>query len=77
LRENKNKANFANNLTYIVSAIWHGFYPGYFISAINMSFLTIANKFCFNISKFTNFNFDRTIFKPIKLLLAANFLGFV
>ena len=32
MRENRKKADFANNLTFLASALWHGFYPGYFLS---------------------------------------------
>ena len=37
------RAPFANTLlTYILSAVWHGFYPGYYFSFVSAAFATIA-----------------------------------
>jgi len=39
LQTNKSKSMFAEIITYIVSAIWHGFYPGYYISFIGIALI--------------------------------------
>lgn len=31
-------------LTFIVSAIWHGFYPGYYVAFVYIALLTIAGR---------------------------------
>ncbi len=60
----------ANNVTFMISALWHGFYPGYFIAFFHWSLLAIASKYCYKASfKFANFNFDNPIYKLSKFLI--------
>jgi len=33
--------------TYTVSAVWHGFYPGYYFTFLSMPLLTKVNRLCF------------------------------
>ena len=49
-RTNKNKANYAMYITNIVSAVWHGFYPGYYFAYITLIFFTIVNRKFFKLS---------------------------
>jgi hypothetical protein len=39
-RVKKNKTN----LTYALSAIWHGFYPGYYLTFANGALITFASR---------------------------------
>ena len=34
----------ANLITYLISAFWHGFYPGYYYTFVTGAFVTIAEK---------------------------------
>jgi lysophospholipid acyltransferase len=41
------KATFASNVTFMTSALWHGLYPGYYITFFQMFLQQQANKFLF------------------------------
>ncbi|KAJ3254972.1 Lysophospholipid acyltransferase 1 [Chytriomyces hyalinus] len=43
-REAKANASFATHATFLVSAFWHGFYPGFYLTFITLSFLVSANR---------------------------------
>ncbi|KAJ3235932.1 lysophospholipid acyltransferase [Chytriomyces hyalinus] len=42
--EAKAMASFATHATFLVSAFWHGFYPGFYLTFITLSFLVSANR---------------------------------
>jgi hypothetical protein len=41
-------------MTYMVSAFWHGFYPGYYTSFVQWGFMAIICKFFYKASINTN-----------------------
>lgn len=51
LKANKRKAERAQILTMVTSAIWHGFYPGYYFCFIQLSFIVTFCKKVFVLSK--------------------------
>ncbi|KAI8621631.1 MBOAT, membrane-bound O-acyltransferase family-domain-containing protein [Chytriomyces sp. MP71] len=44
IREAKKHANIATHVTFLVSAFWHGFYPGFYLTFMTLSFLTTSNR---------------------------------
>lgn len=56
-RANRNKVLY----TYALSALWHGFYPGYYLTFASGAFFTVAarsvSKFCCSISHDYEWNF--------------------
>lgn len=46
-KRNPKKAVFASNVAFMVSAFWHGFYPGYYIGFLHLFLLQANSKFLY------------------------------
>jgi len=57
-------------VAYITSAIWHGFYPGYYIFFIHIGFIHQLSKNFYKLSlKYPNLPiYDNIVYKMIRLL---------
>jgi len=49
-RTNPKKGTFASNVTFLVSAVWHGVYPGYYIAFMYCFLCQQLNKYIFKAS---------------------------
>ncbi|EGR27563.1 mboat family protein, putative [Ichthyophthirius multifiliis] len=68
LKSNVNKSNIAQYITNMVSAFWHGFYPGYYLSFFQWSLVMNCSKLLFNASKNKPEFFDKlekTLTSPV------------
>ncbi|XP_063926151.1 lysophospholipid acyltransferase 6 isoform X2 [Zophobas morio] len=71
-------------LTYSLSAIWHGFYPGYYITFTNGAFFTLASRVMrkrvrnyFQGNAETKFFYDAATFVTTRILMAYMVYTFV
>jgi lysophospholipid acyltransferase len=46
-KKNPKKATFASNVTFMLSALWHGLYPGYYMTFFQMFLQQQVNRFIF------------------------------
>jgi len=61
----------------MVSALWHGFYPGYFISFFMWSLFSLIAKSCYKISlKYPNFNYENPIYKILRFCASLTFMNY-
>jgi len=59
------------------SALWHGFYPGYFIAFFNWSLLSILAKYCFKTSlNYPNFNYNNKVYILVRNVLALSMINY-
>ncbi len=67
----------ANNITFMISALWHGIYPGYFIAFFHWSLVTILAKKCYKASlNYPNFNYNNWIYKLIRDILSLSLINY-
>ena len=60
--------------TYLVSAIWHGFYASYYISFIHWGFVSTLARYFYKASlSFPNFNYKNPIYLVVRWV-APNFM---
>ena len=77
MKASRGKQDVANNITFMVSALWHGFYPGYFLAFFNWSILSIVAKQCFKTSfNYPSFNYDNIIYKMTKFLVSLTLMNY-
>lgn len=77
MRKNRRKADFANNVTFIVSAIWHGFYPGYLLAFFHWSLFTmVAKKAYYASKKFPNHAYDHLVYRLVRLIFNTYILNY-
>ncbi|CAD1476916.1 unnamed protein product, partial [Heterotrigona itama] len=79
-RVKQNKVMF----TYALSALWHGFYPGYYLTFANGAFFTVASRVArrnirpyFLGSKGMKFLYDALTFTTTRLLMAYMTFSFI
>nr|XP_012137084.1 PREDICTED: lysophospholipid acyltransferase 2 isoform X2 [Megachile rotundata] len=70
--------------TYVLSAIWHGFYPGYYLTFANGAFITVVSRVTrrkirpyFLSSKATKFLYDTISFIVTRIVMAYITFSFV
>jgi len=78
-KEKRSRQDIANNVTFMVSALWHGFYPGYFIAFFHWSLVTIVAKSCYKTTlNYPNFNYENILYKIVRFVVnvfVLNYLG--
>jgi len=47
IKASPSKANTAQHVTSLVSAMWHGFYPGYYFAFFQASFIFLLTKYLY------------------------------
>ena len=61
----------------MISALWHGFYPGYFLAFFNWSILSILAKYFYKASlNYKNFNYDNILYKIFKFLMSITLMNY-
>lgn len=77
--KSRTKQDISNNVTFLVSALWHGFYPGYFIAFFNWSFVSIVAKSTYKAGlNYPSKIYNNIFFKSIKafyFLYILNYFG--
>jgi len=59
------------------SALWHGFYPGYFIAFFNWSLVSILAKYCFKASlNYPNFNYNNIFYKIVRGFISLSLMNY-
>ena len=60
--------------TYIVSAIWHGFYPSYYVSFVHWGFVSTLSRYFYKLSlNYPKFNYNNPIYRIIRFI-CPNFM---
>ncbi len=77
LRNSRSKQDIANNITFLFSALWHGFYPGYFISFFHWSLLSILSKYCYKMSlNYPTFDYNNKFYILLRNLIALSCINY-
>ena len=77
MKLNRRKADFANNMTFLTSALWHGFYPGYFFAFFHWSLIVILSKKCYQFTlNYPAFNYDNFVYKLARYLINCFVLNY-
>lgn len=65
----------------MVSAIWHGFYPSYYIAFLHWGFVSTLARYFYKLSmNYPNFDYSNPVYKMIKFfipLIPMNYFGVV
>lgn len=71
IRKSPAKANVSQYVTFVVSAVWHGFYPSYYFAFVQTGVLNQIAKYCFKFFNYYAPLFDRFYLfqNPIYILL--------
>lgn len=78
IKKSNAKKEKANNVTFLVSALWHGFYPAYYISFLHWGFINTISQYCYKASvnnpKFPYYN--NILYKIIRFIAPNMFLNY-
>lgn len=82
IRGSPAKANVSQYVTFIVSALWHGFYPSYYVGFISTALLNQLSKYLFK--SFTYYQpildkfylFQNPLYILTRYILTTHFLNF-
>ena len=77
MKKSRSKQDIANNITFLFSALWHGFYPGYFISFFHWSLFSILAKYCYKMSlNYPNFDYNNKFYVLLRNLIALSCINY-
>eukprot|EP01016_Furgasonia_blochmanni_P041140 TRINITY_DN530_c0_g1_i8.p1 TRINITY_DN530_c0_g1~~TRINITY_DN530_c0_g1_i8.p1 ORF type:complete len:409 (-),score=48.87 TRINITY_DN530_c0_g1_i8:106-1332(-) len=79
MKSNPKKANYAQKMTYILSAFWHGFYPSYYFAFVFWAFCAEVDKSVFKMNQNIKFTNNIVIKKSFEFVLKTlmNWAGIV